>query len=142
MSCSTEINGLPILTGCPADTELLLVMNSTATGNNGGYGLRYASAIRQCFLQGLKFVFQQFKIGSGGSPMSAGDTSMTITLTAPQAILQGSVFITLGGTELPQNDTSQVCYGVVYNSPTSFTINFDQGVENGQQYIYHYAYSS
>ena len=142
MACSTEINSLPILTGCPSDTEAVMVMFSSASGNNGGYGLRYMGAVRQCWLAQLQFSFTQFKVGSAGSPISAGETALTITLPlTTNTILQGSVFITLGGTELPQNDTSQICYGIVYNSATSFTINFDQGVENGQQYILHYTYS-
>lgn len=137
--CQNEISGLPTGTGCPPDTEKLLFMNSSAPGNVGGYILRYVSDVRKCFLGNLKFVFNQFRIGDFGSPMAPGQTSLVITQAN---VLQDSVFITLGGPELPRDPiVDQLSYGVVY-SGTGFTINFLQAVQNTQLYILHYAYSS
>lgn len=131
-TCQTEMNGLPILLGCPADTELVLVMNSTATGNSGGYGLRYIKALRQCFLAGLDFIFNQFTIGQGGSPMSNGDTVLVITQSG---ILEDSLNIILEGTVLDRNDPTQMSYIVDYSNPNQITITFIQGVQTGQTYI-------
>ena len=140
--CQREMNGLTILTGCPTPTEMLLVMGSTATGNLSGYGLRPYSDIKKCILGGLVFVLDQFRIGDVGSPIADGATSLVIT---QDNVLQDSVFITLGGPELPRDPiTDQVSYGVLYDTPTvgKFTINFLQPVQDTQLYILHYAYSS
>lgn len=137
--CQQEVNSLPLLTGCPADTETILVMNSTAAGNVGGYGRRFIKDVRICFLNSLKFVFNQFRIGDAGAPIAAGATQLIVTQAN---VIQDSVFLTLGGPELPRDPiVDQVSYGVVYSS-TGFTINFLQPVQNTELYILHYAYSS
>jgi hypothetical protein len=139
--CQQEMNGLPILTGCPTPTEMLLVMGSTASGNKAGYGLRPFTDLKKCILAGLTFVLNQFTIGDVGSPMAPGDSSLIIT---QDNVLQDSVFITLGGPELPRGVTDQLSYGVLYDTPAvgQFTINFLAPVQNTQLYILHYAYSS
>jgi hypothetical protein len=134
-NCTGEINGQGILVGCPADTELVLVMNSTAAGNNGGYGLRYIGDLRKCFLSNLKFTFLDFIVGD--TVMSQGQTVLVITQSN---IIQDSVFITLGGPELPRGDNTQVSYTVDYSNPLQVTITFNQAVQDGQQYIGHFAY--
>lgn len=50
MGCGKEINTLPILTGCPADDEYILVMNAVGGQGAGLYGLRSWPAIRNCLL--------------------------------------------------------------------------------------------
>lgn len=137
--CQREINGLPVLTGCPDDTELLLVMGASAPGNLSGYGLRPITTIRQCILASLKFVFLQFKIGQPGSPIIAGQTSFDVNQSN---VLQDSVFFTLA-TELPRDPiTDQLSYGVVYDPANNkFTINLLQAAQTDQLYILHYAYS-
>lgn len=137
--CQTEISNLPTGTGCPPDTEKILFMNSTATGNVGGYILRYVSDVRKCFLNSLKFVFSQSRVGDFGSIIAPGATSLVITQAN---VIQDSVFFTLGGPELPRDPiVDQASYGVVYSS-TGFTINFLLPAQNTQLYILHYAYSS
>lgn len=145
--CELDFSSLPILTGCPGDSETFLVGNAVGGLDvNGmptvGYARRMWGDMRKCAAQGLRFIFNQFKIGSGGSPMNDGDDTLIINLAPGSVILQQSVFITLGGPELPQEDDTQLSYGVVYNSATQFTINFLAPVSNNQLYILHYAYSS
>lgn len=141
-TCQTEIANLPTGTGCPPDTEKILFMNSSAPGNVGGYILRYVSDVRKCFLNSIKFVLNQFRIGDVGAPIAAGATQLIITQAN---ILQDSVFITLGGPELPRDPiVDQLSYGVLYDTPVvgKVTINFLAPVQNTQLYILHYAYSS
>ena len=139
-NCQTEVNGLPILTGCPADTETFLVMNSSDPMAIGGYAVRLWKDIKACVLKGIgsgmRFVFTQFRIGDPGSPMNDGDVQYVVNVAN---IITDSAFITLGSGELPREDTSQISYGVLYD-PLKITINFDQAVANGQLYILHYAY--
>lgn len=138
MACQTEINGLPILTGCPADTEVLLVMNATAAGNTGGYGLRYIKDVRQCWLQKLVFGFLQFTVGQGGSPISVGDTVITIDV---DLAIEDSVNVILEGAVLDRDDDTQVSYTVAY-SPTQIVITLNQGASNNQTYIITYTYAT
>ena len=140
MACQTEINGLPVLSGCPADTELLLVMNSTAAGNNGGYGIRYVSEVRQCWLvNNLTATFFDFVIGNVGSPLAVGASSFTVNQAN---VIEDSVWVSLDGQELPRNDNTQISYTIVYNGDSGFTITFNQGAINQQQYIIHYTYAT
>lgn len=74
--------------------------------------------------------FLQFKVGDVGSPMTAGETELTITANNPIA---NTVSVVLDGIELPQDDNTQVSYTVVY-STTSVVITFNQAVSNGQLY--------
>jgi hypothetical protein len=135
--CQTEVNGLPILTGCPADAELLLVMNSQAAGNNNGYGLRYVKDVRQCWLQSLVFTFLQFTVGQGGAPISAGESSFTVDI---DLLIEDSVNVVNGGQVMDRDDSTQVSYIPAYDSEEGvLTITFNQAVQNGQTYILTYA---
>jgi hypothetical protein len=142
--CELDFSALPILTGCPADNETFLVGNAVGgldvNGmNTVGYARRLWGDLRKCAAAGVKFVFKQFRIGDIGAPILAGATSLVITQAG---VLQDSVFITLGGPELPRDPiVDQDSYGVVY-SGTGFTINFLAPVQNTEVYIIHYAYSS
>lgn len=98
-------------------------------GNGGGSG----------GTTNAQFVFLQFIVGQFGSPMTQGQTVLVIT---QPNLLQDSVFITYGSNELPRNQSNQISYTVQYNTPASgqMTITFNQGVNNGELYIIHYAY--
>jgi hypothetical protein len=52
-ACDQEINGLPILTGCPADTEYFLVMGATGGAGAGLYALRSWLTLKNCILAQL-----------------------------------------------------------------------------------------
>lgn len=138
-ACSGEFSTLaPTIGGCPADTELLFFCN--VAGQQGGYAFRPWGTVKACLLTGLKIGFLQFKVGAPGSPMVAGQDTLIVN---QNNIIQDSVFITLGGPELPRDDTTSISYGVTYNpsAPTpNFTVIFDQAVQNSQEYIVHYAY--
>lgn len=140
-TCDIEIAGLPILTGCPGDNEYFIVTNAIGGEGLGLYGRRKWSDVKSCLLDSIQFKFLQFTIGQPGSPMNAGDISLTLdflTLGITK-ILQDSLFITLGGPELPRESTDQLSYGVVYSS-TDVVINLLAPVVDGQLYIIHYAY--
>lgn len=148
MACQTDLAGLPLLSGCPADNEWLLVGNAVGgLDANGQYTIGYArrlwSDLRKCAVTSVKFKFTQFTIGQGGSLMNPGDTQLVLNYggLGITGILQDSMFITLDASELPRTDTNVISYGIVYNL-TNATINFDQGVANTQRYILHYAYTS
>jgi hypothetical protein len=81
---------------------------------------------------GAKFV--QFVIGTEGSLMEAGDTQLII-YEANVAV--DSVWISLGGSELPRLITGQYNYNVIYN-PSQITLNFEYPVQDGELYIVHY----
>lgn len=49
-ACDQEISGVPILTGCPADTEYFLVMGASGGLGAGGYGRRSWLDIKNCLL--------------------------------------------------------------------------------------------
>jgi hypothetical protein len=83
---------------------------------------------------GLSATSLQFTVGS--SVMTNGQTVLVIN--AANAI-NDSVWITLGGVEIPRNDNTQISYQVPdYSNPTQITITFNQQVATGQQYIVHY----
>ncbi len=48
MACDQEINGLPVLTGCPADTEYFLVIGASGGAGTGLYGLRSWLSLVNC----------------------------------------------------------------------------------------------
>ena len=75
----------------------------------------------------------QFKIGEGGALMTAGQTSLTISLSG---VVNPSVEITLDGVEVPYGRNDIVSYTVTYN-PTNIQIVFNQGVIAGQLYFIH-----
>ena len=139
--CTGELSSLPIpvITTCPTDNELLLFTN--VIGVTGGYAFRSWRTVRQCLLSKLLFVVNQFKIGQVGAPMTAGQTVLTISVLN---ILTDSVRISLGGSDLPRSDNTQISYTVDYYNinPNAVTITFDQGVINGQQYVIYYAQST
>lgn len=81
-------------------------------------------------LSSLTGVFVQFRIGDVGSLMNAGDTVLTLTYDDP---ISATVSVDLDGVELPQNDSLQISYTVVYNS-SSVVITFNQAVATSQQY--------
>lgn len=136
--CDVEASSFPILSGCPTDNEAFLVSGAVGGTGIGQYGRRLWSDIKSCTLSGLNFIFQQFTVGQSGSPINAGQT--TIVISTP-GIIPKSVFITNAGPELPQDDVLQISYDVTL-SPSNMVIIFNQPVQNGMQFILHYAYIS
>lgn len=148
MACQTDLAGLPLLSGCPADNEWFLVGNAIGGQDiNGqftiGYARRLWGDLRKCAVASIKFKFTQFTIGQSGSLMNPGDTQLILNFSnlGISGILKDSVFITLDASELARELTDRISYGVVYNS-ADVTINFDAGVANNQTYILHYAYTN
>jgi len=47
-SCSTEYTSLPVLDGCPADSELILVSGAMGGVGNGKYALRSWGSLKAC----------------------------------------------------------------------------------------------
>lgn len=137
-TCDTELSNLPLLSGCPGNNEYFLVGNAAGGQGIGLYGRRLWSDVKSCILSSLKFGFSQSIVGQGGSLIPVGG----LTITINQAnILQDSVFVTLDGTELDRNDSTQVSYLVAYNS-NNIVITFNQGAKNLQTYLVHYCYTT
>lgn len=101
------------------------IINSGATGNivNPSTGQNVT----------VQTPFVQFRVGDVGAPMTAGETSLTLSYTG---VVNPSVEITLDGTEVPYDDPNQISYTATYN-PTNVQVVFNQGVQNGQLYIIH-----
>jgi len=140
--CETDFSSLPILTGCPGNSELFLTSNAVGgLDQNGnytvGYARRYWSDMLKCVLLGLQWVFTQFTVGQGGALIAQGST--VIVINAPNFIAD-TLQIFLGGVQLPRNDSTQVSYTYTY-SGGNITITFNQAAINTQQYIIIYANS-
>lgn len=147
MACTLDESALPILGGCPGPNELIVVGNAVggidANGNyTVGYGRRTWSSLAACAVQAIKYFFDGFVIGQGGSPMNPGNTVLTLNFSSLgiTGIITDSINISLDGSVLPRNDNTQISYSIVYNS-TSVVITFNQGVQNNQQYIVSYGYT-
>lgn len=137
-SCDTELSNLPLLSGCPGTSEYFLVGNASGGQGIGLYGRRLWSDIKSCLLSSIKFGFSQSIVGQSGSLIPVGGLTITINQTG---ILQDSVFVTLDGTELDRADSTKISYTVAYN-PTNVVITLNQGAQNLQTYLCHYAYTS
>ncbi len=46
--CPKNVNGLPVLTGCPGDDEYFMVSNAIGGWGNGKYGLRSWAQLKAC----------------------------------------------------------------------------------------------
>ncbi len=75
----------------------------------------------------------QFKVGEVGALMTAGQTTLTITLSG---IVNPSAEITLDGTEVAYGRSDVFSYTATY-SPTNIIIVFNNPVENGMLFFIH-----
>lgn len=75
----------------------------------------------------------QFKIGEVGALMTAGETTLTITLSG---IVNGSAEITLDGVEVPYGRSDVFSYTATY-SATNIIIVFNNPVVNTQLFLIH-----
>jgi hypothetical protein len=75
----------------------------------------------------------QFKVGEVGALMTAGETTLTITLSG---IVNPSAEITLDGVEVPYGRSDVISYTATYNA-TNIVIVFNQAVSDGQLYLIH-----
>lgn len=136
-SCPVELSKVPVLSTCPPDDAYVLLFNIKTDPSTVSF-IPF-SILKSCVFTNLKFVLNDFIIGNPGSLMNAGDVSFTIT---QPNVIQNSVFITMGGTELPISDGTQISYETSFALDGSgFTCLFNQGAMDGQQYILHYGYS-
>lgn len=133
-NCSTDYGSLPVLTDCPSDNETILVGGATGGHGSGGYARRTWGKMVSCISIGDKWYKLTFKIGDVGCPMTAGDTSLIITIANP---IEDSEIVTMDGSLLVPQQYDRVSYTPIFTS-TDITINFNQGVENGQLYYIKY----
>lgn len=75
----------------------------------------------------------QFKVGEVGALMTAGETTLTITLSG---IVNPSAEITLDGTEVAYGRSDVFSYTATY-SATDIVIVFNNPVENGMLFFIH-----
>lgn len=134
-ACSTEFSGLPLLAGCPSNSEYFLVGNAIGGLGIGGYARRRYADLKSCILSGLSFIPLPFEIGQPGSPMNDGDTALVISVNNP---FPNSQIVLLDNTPLTPNLSSQISYTVSY-SLTEIIITFNQGVQDSQKYFITYA---
>ena len=133
MSCAVDISTLPLLTGCPANDEFLLVGNAAGGYGTGGYARRRYSDLKACIAAGLSFIPLQFEVGD--TVMNEGDITLTITVNNPSP---NSQIVVLDNNLLIPNLSTQISYTISY-STTEIIITFNQPVVNGQQYFITYA---
>jgi len=79
---------------------------------------------------GTGFYKSQFKIGQPGSPMTAGETVLVISLENAK---EDSESVYLDGSLLPEDEDDRISYQIVY-APTQVTITFNQAVLDTQLY--------
>lgn len=56
-NCGIELDSLPLLASCPADSETMLFMGATGGQGAGGYARRTWQKVRNCILSQLKIIF-------------------------------------------------------------------------------------
>ena len=134
-ACSGELSTLaPTISGCPADTELLLFCNVAA--QQGGYAFRTWGTVRQCLISSsLVFGNIQAQVGQIGSIVSAGQTVITLNVAN---VIPDSLNVVLNGVVLDRNDSNQISYTVVYNA-NNVVITLNQAAQNNQTYVFTYA---
>lgn len=97
-------------------------------GGGGGVVVNPATGVSATYTE----IRLQFVIGESGSPMNAGDTTLTLNY---QNVLSNTIIVFLDGTgELPTNRTDRISYSVFYGV-NSTQVTFNQPVTNGQLYI-------
>lgn len=145
MACTIDESSLPILTGCPGPNELIVVANAVggldANGSyTTGYGRRTFGSIAACIVSAIQFVLNNFIVGQAGDLLGVNGTTITLTFSSLgiTTVIQDSVFLTFGGSELPRNNDTQISYQVEYNA-TNVVITLNQGAQLGQWYILHYS---
>ena len=143
MPCSEEISGLPILTGCPGNSEYFFMVGASSGKGAGGYALRSAADVKSCFLSGVKFGFVQIVVGvtkDGDGNIIMGNTS-TQLIISQAGVISFSVRVSSDGSEMPidADGVAQAYYGSVIN-PTNLTVNFIQPFGDNSIVIVHYAY--
>lgn len=148
MACTIDESSLPILTGCPAPNELIVVENAVGgLDANGmltvGYARRYIKDLIHCFLSNLNFNFFQFTVGQPGAPILDGGVTAILIPPTGMTIIQDSVSVVFGGSVMDRDDNTTFSYDVQYNNPSSgeATITFNQPVQNTQTYIIFYTYA-
>lgn len=135
-SCSVELAGLPLLAGCPADSEWILVGNAVGGSGKNGYARRRWSDIKSCAGGGMTFNKLQFEVGvTPSAPILDGSTDLVITVNNPVA---DSEIVVLDNSVLEPNLSDQISYTISY-STTEIIITFNQAVSNGQKYYIKYA---
>jgi hypothetical protein len=147
--CSQEIAGLPILTGCPSNTEMFLTTGASGGVGSGGYGLRSWANLVSCFAQILSFPQINTTVGAGAEPILV--QGQTVFQTAANTIA-GSILVSIGGVLLTQEISNQIYIGITYDTNNVATITFynysiddptdNLGLQNGMNVIIYYAISS
>lgn len=109
----------------PYIPEARRIINSNDTGNivNPSTGQNVTIATP----------FVQFRVGDAGSPMTAGETTLTLNYSG---VVNPSIEITVDGVEMPYAEDESQSYSATYN-PTNVQIVFTEGVSNGQLFIIH-----
>ena len=133
-TCGKEYTSLPTLSGCPDDVEKFLVSGAIFGEGNGKYGLRTWGDIKNCVSGGATWYKLIFKVGDVGSPMVSGDTSLIITISNP---IEDSELVVLDNNTLTPDQDDRRSYTALYSS-TKITINFNQGVSDGELYYIKY----
>lgn len=143
-ACSREISTLPVLAGCPGSGEYFFMVGADGGLGTGKYALRPASDIKACFLSAIKkdkiqVVVGVTEDGDGNIIMSNTSTQLVITRSG---IIQGSVWVTATGPEMPQeaDGVSTAYYGEPQYSGDEVTINFIQSFGDGDVVIVHLLY--
>jgi len=155
MPCTKEISGLPVLEGCPSDSEYVLTIGATDGEGVGRYALRKLTTIITCMVN--KFTFPEIDtiVGVDGI-LSQGDTSYQIGQETGNPIINianQSVKVTIDGTRIyPQPITDGIFVGIEYGANNTVTINFynysiddltnNLGLQNGMKVIIDYVSTS
>lgn len=136
-NCGVDYASLPLLAGCPANDETILVGNAENGKGTGKYARRTYGDVKDCISSGITISFDKlnFTVGDTGAPIEEGDTDLIITVTNP---IEDSEIVVLDNNFIVPDMTNQISYSISYSS-TEIIITFNQAVINGQKYYIKYA---
>jgi len=152
--CSVEINQLPVLTGCPSPSEMILVSGAVGGAGAGMYALRSISNILSC-ISSITFPELNTIVGVDGV-LNSGDVTYVIGQEVDnpvQNIIPQSVKVIIEGTPIyPVAVTNQIYITIVYGTNNTVTINFfnysidnpteNLGLQYGMKVMINYAISN
>lgn len=111
--CEVEVGTLPVIEGCPADSELFFLHNVAGGAGEEGYAWRSYVDLKNCLRDPYIPKFHQF--------LTTGE-ELQVVLVPPDdyKVEDDSVFITLEGTELAREPIDpallKITYTVTYNT--------------------------
>jgi hypothetical protein len=128
MACQgEELSSLPVLLGCPSDTEKVLVMGAIGGMGAGGYALRNWKDLKACILGSVKLPY----IGVVGRGRTSPHDPVAGSSILQDDLLKGLGSTNDGNIQMVIDSTLMSTYGVDASftyDPSTGTINISPNV--------------